>query len=89
LATAIKPRRRIAAVARRKNGSNPHVAAEFAAGSLEAELSRIGKAGRPESGRKSPPITSPTSTTTSTVHQKRSEVGLRGNGRAALTRSAR
>jgi hypothetical protein len=31
-------------VARRKNGSNPRVAAEFAAGSLEAELSRIGKA---------------------------------------------
>jgi hypothetical protein len=31
-------------VARGKNGSNPRVAAEFAAGSLEAELSAIGKA---------------------------------------------
>jgi hypothetical protein len=31
-------------VARGKNGSNPRVAVEFAAGSLEAELSGIGKA---------------------------------------------
>jgi hypothetical protein len=31
-------------VTRGKNGSNPRVAAEFAAGSLEAELSAIGKA---------------------------------------------
>jgi hypothetical protein len=31
-------------VARGKNGSNLRVAAEFAAGSLEAELSGIGKA---------------------------------------------
>jgi hypothetical protein len=42
LATATKQRRRTAGVARRKNGSNPQVAAEFAAGSLEAELSAIG-----------------------------------------------
>jgi hypothetical protein len=44
LATATKPRRPTTAVARGKNGSNPRVAAEFAAGSLEAELSAIGKA---------------------------------------------
>ena len=44
LATATKPRRPTAAVARGKGCSNPGVAAEFAAGSLEAELSRIGKA---------------------------------------------
>ena len=44
LATATKPRRPAAAVARGKNGSNRRVAAEFAAGSLEAELSAIGKA---------------------------------------------
>ena len=34
---------------------------------------------RPENGRKSPPTTSPTSTTTSTAHRKRSEAGLRGH----------
>jgi hypothetical protein len=44
LATATKPRRPAAAVARGKNGSNPRAAGEFAAGSLEAELSSIGKA---------------------------------------------
>ena len=44
MATATKPRLHTAALTRRKNGSNPRVAAEFAAGSLEAELSRIGKA---------------------------------------------
>jgi hypothetical protein len=44
LATATKPRRPTAAVARGKNGSNRRVAAEFAAGSLEAELSALGKA---------------------------------------------
>jgi len=31
-------------LARRKNGSNPRVAAEFATGSLETELSAIGRA---------------------------------------------
>jgi hypothetical protein len=31
-------------VARRKDGANSHPAAEFAAGSLEAKLSAIGKA---------------------------------------------
>jgi hypothetical protein len=44
LATATKQRRRTAVVAKRKNGSNPHVVSQFAAGSLEAELSAIGKA---------------------------------------------
>ena len=44
MATATKPRRTTAAVPRGKNGSNLRVAAEFAAGSLEAELSAIGKA---------------------------------------------
>jgi len=44
LATATKPRCRTVAAARGKNGSNPRVDAEFAAGSLEAELSAIGKA---------------------------------------------
>jgi hypothetical protein len=44
VATATKQRRRTAAVAKVKNGSNPHVAAQFAAGSLEAELSAIGRA---------------------------------------------
>src|ERR1019366_3513083 len=34
---------------------------------------------RPELGRRSPPTTSPTSTTTSTAHRKRSEAGLRGH----------
>src|ERR1019366_9264847 len=32
---------------------------------------------QPELGRRSPPTTSPTSTTTSTAHRKRSEAGLR------------
>ena len=41
--SAIKQRRRSAEVARGKNGSDPRDAAEFAAGSLEAELSAIGK----------------------------------------------
>lgn len=41
--TATNPRRRAAAVARGKNVSNPRVATDFAAGSLEAELSAIGK----------------------------------------------
>ena len=44
MATATKPRHPAGAVARGKNGSNPRVAAEFAAGSLEAELSDLGKA---------------------------------------------
>jgi len=34
----------MAQVAKGKNGSNPRVAAQFAAGSLETELSAIGKA---------------------------------------------
>jgi hypothetical protein len=34
---------------------------------------------RPESGRKSPPTTSPIWTTTSTTHRRRSEAGLRGH----------
>ena len=42
MAAATKPRRPAPAVARGKNGSNPRVAAEFAADSLEAE-SAIGK----------------------------------------------
>ena len=42
--TTTKQRRRAAGVARGKNGSNPHDAAEFAAGSLETELAAIGKA---------------------------------------------
>ena len=42
--TATIQRRRTAAVARGKNGSKPRVGAEFAAGSLEAELAAIGKA---------------------------------------------
>ncbi len=42
--TATKQRRRTAAVGKRKNGSNPRVAAEFVAGSLETELSAIGRA---------------------------------------------
>lgn len=42
--TATNPRRRTPSVARRKNGANSQAAAEFAAGSLEAELSAIGKA---------------------------------------------
>jgi len=44
LATATKQRRRTAEVAGGKNGSTPRDAAEFAAGSLETELSAIGKA---------------------------------------------
>jgi hypothetical protein len=43
LATATKQRRRTAEVARGKNGSNPHLAAEFVAGSLEADLAAIGR----------------------------------------------
>jgi hypothetical protein len=39
-----KQRRRTANVPRGKSGSSPRDAAEFAAGSLEAELSAIGKA---------------------------------------------
>ena len=44
MATTTKQRRRAAQVARGKNGSNQPVAAGFPAGSLEAELSAIGKA---------------------------------------------
>ena len=44
MATVTKQRRRPAAVARGKNGSNRRDAVEFAAGSLESELSDIGKA---------------------------------------------
>ena len=44
MATATKQPRRASKLARRQNGSNPRVAAEFSAGSLEAELSAIGKA---------------------------------------------
>jgi hypothetical protein len=43
LATATKQRRRTAEVARRKNASHARVA-EFALGSLETELSAIGRA---------------------------------------------
>ena len=43
MATATKPRRPTATAARGKNGSKPRISAEFAAGSLEAELSAIGK----------------------------------------------
>jgi hypothetical protein len=39
-----KQRRRTAEATGGKNGSNPRGAAEFAAGSLEAELAAIGKA---------------------------------------------
>jgi hypothetical protein len=44
LATTTKPRPQNAEAARRKNGSHARVAAEFAAGSLETELSAIGSA---------------------------------------------
>jgi hypothetical protein len=44
LATATKQRRRSARTTQRKNGPKPRTGAEFAAGSLEAELSAIGKA---------------------------------------------
>jgi hypothetical protein len=44
LATATKQRRRTADVARAKNGSARAVAVEFTEGSLEIELSAIGKA---------------------------------------------
>jgi hypothetical protein len=44
LPTAIKQRRRTAAVARGKNDSHQYDGEEFAAGSLETELSAIGKA---------------------------------------------
>ncbi|MGO9257946.1 MAG: hypothetical protein ACLQU1_16775 [Bryobacteraceae bacterium] len=44
MATATNQRRRTAKVPKRKNGSIPPVAAEFVGGSLEAELSAIGKA---------------------------------------------
>jgi hypothetical protein len=44
LPTVTKQRRRTAEVGRWKNGSNPREAAEFPAGSLETELSAIGKA---------------------------------------------
>ena len=44
MATATKQRRRAVKVARGKNGSNPYVAPEFAADSLEAELLAIGRA---------------------------------------------
>ena len=44
LASATKPRRRTAETAKRKNGSHARAAAEFPAGSLEAELVAIGSA---------------------------------------------
>jgi hypothetical protein len=44
LATATKQKAQNAEVARRKNGSHACVAPEFAAGSLETELSAIGRA---------------------------------------------
>jgi hypothetical protein len=42
LPTATKDRRRTAGAAKRKNGSNPRAAAQFARGSLESELAAIG-----------------------------------------------
>jgi hypothetical protein len=42
--TATRPRRRVPALATRQNAPKPCGAQEFAAGSLEAELSAIGKA---------------------------------------------
>ena len=45
MAIATKQRRRTAGAARPKNGSRQRFAAEFTAGSLEAELLAIGKAG--------------------------------------------
>jgi len=71
VATTTKQRRRAAQVARGKNGSNQRVAAEFPAGSLEAELSDIGRQCLIESGQNSPPATSQTSITTSTAHRKK------------------
>jgi len=44
LPTATKQRRGTAKAAKGKNGSNPRVTAEFAAGSLETELSAMGRA---------------------------------------------
>jgi len=44
LGTVTKQRRRPAALARRKNGSNSGDVVEFTAGSLETELAAIGKA---------------------------------------------
>ena len=44
MATPNKQRRRTAEMARGKNGSNPRAVPEFAAGSLETELSAIGMA---------------------------------------------
>ena len=44
LPTAIKQRRGTAKAVGGKNSSNPRVVAEFAAGSLETELSAIGRA---------------------------------------------
>jgi len=79
VATTTKQRRRAAQVARGKNGSNQRVAAEFPAGSLEAELSDIGRQCLIESGQNSPPATSQTSITTSTAHRKKGEAGLCGH----------
>lgn len=55
MATATGRRRRTAEVPRRKNGSRPRIAAEFPAGSLEAELSVIGKAVPAREWAKVPP----------------------------------
>ena len=44
LAAETKPRVRIPGMARGKNRSSPRAAAEFPAGSLETELSAMGKA---------------------------------------------
>jgi len=61
LAIVTKQRRRTSEVikgsevARAKNGSNPPEAAEFAAGSLETELSDIGKAVPAREWAKVPP----------------------------------
>ena len=52
--TATKQRRRTVAVAKGKNGSSPYVAAQFAPGSLEAELSDIGRAAPAREWAKAP-----------------------------------
>ena len=54
LATATKPQRPTPVAAKRKKGSNPRVAPEFAAGSLEAKLSAIGTAVPPRAWAKVP-----------------------------------
>jgi hypothetical protein len=79
VATATKQRRRTVEAPKGKNGSSPYVAGQFAAGSLEIELSDIGKAVPAREWAKVPRDYFANLDHYSTADRRRSEAGLRGH----------